>query len=160
MTDDIHSCSLYCDLPACIKRQRDEYRQGLIDAQSVQPTSAPEQRQQVYESLLRAASGQLRQWHQKYGQNGPSWLPLGSDVQLLETIDDWLNATPPEQTDADRKIMTLKNQLLELKLLVQRRPAMNMGLFDAYEKWNGECYLLDWMNAVDNATPQPAEGET
>ena len=36
MTDDIHSCSLFCDLPACIKRQRDEYRQGLIDALPVQ----------------------------------------------------------------------------------------------------------------------------
>ena len=37
MTDDIHSCGLYCDLPACIKRQRDEYRQGLIDALPVKP---------------------------------------------------------------------------------------------------------------------------
>jgi len=39
MTDDIHSCSLFCDLPACIKRQRDEYRQGLIDALPVQPAA-------------------------------------------------------------------------------------------------------------------------
>ena len=26
MTDDIHSCSYYCDRPECIKRQRDELR--------------------------------------------------------------------------------------------------------------------------------------
>ncbi len=29
MTDDIHSCSYYCDLPQCIKQQRDELREQL-----------------------------------------------------------------------------------------------------------------------------------
>ena len=26
---DIHSCSLYCDRPECVKRQRDEMRDGI-----------------------------------------------------------------------------------------------------------------------------------
>ena len=30
MTDDIHSCSHYCERPECIKRQRDELR-GRLD---------------------------------------------------------------------------------------------------------------------------------
>ncbi len=29
MTDDIHSCSYYCDRPACIKAQRDELRESV-----------------------------------------------------------------------------------------------------------------------------------
>ena len=29
MTDDIHSCSYYCDRPECLKRQRDELRDQL-----------------------------------------------------------------------------------------------------------------------------------
>lgn len=29
MTDDIHSCSYYCDRPECIKAQRDELRERL-----------------------------------------------------------------------------------------------------------------------------------
>lgn len=32
MTDDIHSCSYYCDLPQCIKRQRDELRDQIDHA--------------------------------------------------------------------------------------------------------------------------------
>ena len=62
----------------------------------------PSNREAGYESLLKAASGQLRAWHQKYGNHAPSWLPPGGDVSLLETIDDWLdtNTTPtqPETT--------------------------------------------------------------
>jgi hypothetical protein len=29
--DDIHSCSYYCEYPACIKRQRDEMREKLFN---------------------------------------------------------------------------------------------------------------------------------
>ena len=62
----------------------------------------PSNREAAYESLLRAAAGQLRAWHQKYGNHAPSWLPPGGDVSLLETIDDWLDtnttSTQPEPT--------------------------------------------------------------
>ena len=56
-------------------------------AVAVEPTN----REAAYESLLKAASGQLKAWHQKYGNHAPSWLPPGGDVSLLETIDDWLD---------------------------------------------------------------------
>lgn len=32
MTDQIHSCSYFCDRPACIKAQRDELRNRLAEA--------------------------------------------------------------------------------------------------------------------------------
>ena len=31
MSNDIHSCSYYCDRPACIKAQRDELREKFIE---------------------------------------------------------------------------------------------------------------------------------
>lgn len=31
MTEEIHSCSLYCDKPECIKAQRDDLRQKYFD---------------------------------------------------------------------------------------------------------------------------------
>jgi hypothetical protein len=31
MTEKIHSCSLYCDRPECIKEQRDDLRQKYFD---------------------------------------------------------------------------------------------------------------------------------
>lgn len=31
MTDEIHSCSLFCDKPECIKAQRDDLRQKYFD---------------------------------------------------------------------------------------------------------------------------------
>jgi len=31
MSDDIHSCSYYCEYPACIKRQRDYMRERLLE---------------------------------------------------------------------------------------------------------------------------------
>ena len=62
----------------------------------------PTNREAAYESLLRAAAGQLKAWHQKYGNHAPSWLPQGGDVSLLKAIDDWLDtnttSTQPELT--------------------------------------------------------------
>ena len=38
---DIHSCSYYCDRPACVKAQRDELREALVLRQRADaPTSA------------------------------------------------------------------------------------------------------------------------
>jgi hypothetical protein len=33
--NDIHSCSYYCEYPACIKRQRDEMREQLLQREWV-----------------------------------------------------------------------------------------------------------------------------
>lgn len=32
---ELHSCSYYCEKPACIKAQRDEMRDALFDQQTV-----------------------------------------------------------------------------------------------------------------------------
>jgi len=55
MTDDIHSCSLYCDLPACIKRQRDEYRQGLLDALNMVKPEQPADHVEDALNMVKAA---------------------------------------------------------------------------------------------------------
>lgn len=39
------------------------------------------------DSLLLRASRQLREWHAKYGEHQPGWLPPSGDVKLLEDID-------------------------------------------------------------------------
>ena len=38
MTDDMHSCSYYCDRPECIKRQRDELRERMERVERDTPT--------------------------------------------------------------------------------------------------------------------------
>jgi hypothetical protein len=40
MTDTIHSCSYYCQIPACIKAQRDELREKLYQRTWVGLTDA------------------------------------------------------------------------------------------------------------------------
>jgi hypothetical protein len=39
MTDEIHSCSLHCERPACIKQQRDDLRQRYFDLCDLQARS-------------------------------------------------------------------------------------------------------------------------
>ena len=42
--------------------------------------------------------------------------------------------------------------------MIDRRPAMNAGLIDAYAKWSGDLYSLDWLNARDTALADKGEG--
>jgi hypothetical protein len=39
MTDEIHTCSLFCDRPECIKSQRDDLRQKYFDLCDLQARS-------------------------------------------------------------------------------------------------------------------------
>ena len=39
MTDEIHSCNLHCERPACIKAQRDDLRQRYFDLCDLQARS-------------------------------------------------------------------------------------------------------------------------
>ena len=39
MTDEIHSCNLHCENPACIKAQRDDLRQRYFDLCDLQARS-------------------------------------------------------------------------------------------------------------------------
>lgn len=47
--------------------------------------------------------------------------------------------------------LTTRAKLFEAEKLLLERPAMNAGLFEAYSKWNGQCYLRDFLNASDDA---------
>lgn len=48
--DEIHSCSYFCDKPACIKRQRDELRDKLYAAQPVTQPLTDEQAKMLWKS--------------------------------------------------------------------------------------------------------------
>lgn len=60
-----------------------------------------------------------------------------------------------EEADAimmmQSSLLTTRAKLFEAEKLLLERPAMNAGLFDAYSKWNGQCYLRDFLNASDDA---------
>lgn len=56
------------------------------------------------------------------------------------------------------EVRRLTANLHELRALLDRRPAVNQGLFDAYQKWTGEVYALDWLNALD--APPAAKANT
>lgn len=56
----------------------------------------------------------------------------------------------PESPD----VLWLKAHLREVRALLDRRPAINQGLLEAYQKWTEEVYALDWLNAIDAALSQ------
>jgi hypothetical protein len=58
---------------------------------------------------------------------------------------DRLNAALAE---AQRDAMTARNQRDELRLLLDKRPAMNAGLREAYAEWSASIYTLDWLDAI------------
>lgn len=47
---------------------------------------------------------------------------------------------------------TWEARYAELRSLIDRRPAMNAGLIEAYAKWTGQCGLVDFLNALDVAS--------
>lgn len=65
---------------------------------------------------------------------------------------NWNGAAPVrELVERLRKEhMTAINQREELRHMIDRRPAMNAGLVEAYIKWSGDLYALDWLNALDD----------
>lgn len=72
--------------------------------------------------------------------------------------------TPPVQQDdeAERlraENMTLRNQRDELRIVLDKRPAMNDGLREAYAKWSAGVYALDWMDAADIDAARKEEGK-
>ena len=55
--------------------------------------------------------------------------------------------------------MTLRNQRDELRIILDKRPAMNEGLREAYAKWSAGVYALDWMDAADIDAACKEEGK-
>lgn len=52
----------------------------------------------------------------------------------------------------------LDAHLFEARKLLDERPAINAGLFEAYSKWTGKVYSLDWLNAIDAAAIRAQAG--
>lgn len=86
------------------------------------------------------------------------------------------NLTPAEKADlieylanirakATRKALSqpsadalwFKAHLHELRQLLDRRPAINAGLVESYQKWTAEVYALDWLNALDAPSHPPVQ---
>ena len=67
---NIHTCSYYCDRPDCIKAQRDELRQKLEQAESLDKLVAENQRLGLYDSPKR------------------EWVGL-TDEEIKEIIGPW-----------------------------------------------------------------------
>lgn len=67
-------------------------------------------------------------------------------IAALETENERLRA---EVSAVAREAQTLRNQRDELRIILDKRPAMNEGLREAYAKWSAGVYALDWMDAAD-----------
>jgi hypothetical protein len=74
---DIHSCSYYCERPACIKAQRDKLREAL--AQPVQPTLSDIEQYRMQMAAISTAEADklLTAW--------------GLDPDTYRTDGGWLN---------------------------------------------------------------------
>lgn len=57
MSDDIHSCSPYCDRPACVKEQRDKMRDAMAgdDVKMLEPV-------EVYVGIYAYTADQMREY--------------------------------------------------------------------------------------------------
>ena len=64
-----------------------------------------------------------------------------------------------EVSAAAREAQTLRNQRDELRIILDKRPAMNDGLREAYAKWSAGVYALDWMDAADIDAACKEEGK-
>lgn len=67
------------------------------------------------------------------------WYLRGDEIERLRA----------DVSVAAREAQTLRNQRDELRIILDKRPAMNEGLREAYAKWSAGVYALDWMDAAD-----------
>lgn len=77
-----------------------------------------------------------------------------AEVQRLAGERDRLTVAA---SDLRAEVRRLAAHLHELRELLDRRPAINQGLFEAYQKWSGEVCALDWLNALDTLSI-PSQG--
>ena len=75
--------------------ERDPYAAAVLDAfdklETVrEPSLAAANEIEKLRELLRRGMRQLALWHEKYGDNGPDWIPPAGDVRWLEDACDAL----------------------------------------------------------------------
>ena len=85
MTDDIHSCSYYCDRPECVKAQRDELHERL-DALIAEADSYRRQSDAWRARYHAAVEHMTDQALQKATADGPQNLILTGDAQALRAL--------------------------------------------------------------------------
>ena len=144
MTGDIHSCSLFCDLPARIKRQRDEYRQGLIDALNMVKPEQPADHVEDALNMVKAVQPALKpplNWSTLV-----AWWESGAeDWEELKGIVTAMMAQPVlsgEVTDAENEQFS--------------HDVSNFSGADP----EATKYALEAFLSNRTATPQPAEDAT
>ena len=83
----------------------------------------------------------LKRWSLDKAAPGLFECKTGGYVKFMDARDEL------ERQAAE--LRRLEANLHEVRALLDRRPAINQGLFEAYQKWSGEVYALDWLNALD-----------
>lgn len=91
-----------------------------------------------------------------YEDQYPDDAEIGRRWRENSSLERWFPLTAEElqRLRADRARLSaetreLRARLFELRALLDSRPALNAGLLEAYVKWTGEVYALDWLNALD-----------
>ncbi len=77
---------------------------------------------------------------------------------VLAHYDAALQAKDVEIARLKAVLRDREAHLFEARKLLDERPAINAGLFEAYSKWTGKVYSLDWLNAVDAAAIRAQTG--
>jgi hypothetical protein len=104
-----------------------------------------------HEASIRAKDAEIAEWrklldpavlHANLVRGVPAKL---TREQLLHLLGDDAEIAALKAELRDREA-----HLFEARKLLNERPAINAGLFEAYSKWTGKVYSLDWLNAIDS----------
>ena len=80
-------------------------------------------------------------------------------AEYTREVKDEIERLRAEVSVAAREAQTLRNQRDELRIILDKRPAINDGLREAYAKWSAGVYALDWMDAADIDAACKEEGK-
>ena len=90
--------------------------------------------------------------------NDAAFIAAASPDRIARLLDE-VERLRAEVSVAAREAQTLRNQRDELRIILDKRPAMNDGLREAYAKWSAGVYALDWMDAADIDAARKEEGK-
>ncbi|NBW08284.1 MAG: hypothetical protein EBR82_09675 [Caulobacteraceae bacterium] len=130
-----------------VDKRSHDYQATDHDVEIDQALFERDEREEVINSILDEVLGLDRQeWSSAYG--------FADAIEDVKTRMWALTRPPAPEEGKDAQIRRLTAFLHEAQELLDRRPAVNQGLFEAYQKWTGEVYALDWLNGIDAALPQ------